>query len=150
MGLTWTPDLAVGVKDIDDQHKQLFAAMDRLAAAVRAKDDRGIKATLAFLGKYVETHFAGEEFHMRRLSYPGTAGHVEAHRAFVAEFVALKTAYEQQGAVPSVVMKMNNYLFEWLNQHIRKVDTAFGKFLQTRGQADVKIAAPPVKTSPTR
>ncbi|MHB9035807.1 MAG: hemerythrin domain-containing protein, partial [Armatimonadota bacterium] len=58
MAVQWTPDLAVGVREIDDQHRELFKRVnDLLEAMSKGKGRDEIAKVVAFLGNYVVTHF---------------------------------------------------------------------------------------------
>ncbi len=140
MSLHWTPDLAVGVTLVDDQHKRLFAEVDKLVAAVNKKDFALVTKTLDFLAGYAVEHFAAEENLMGECNYPGIPKHVGQHRAFVKEFVELKTTYERDGATVAVVLKLNNWLFSWLWNHIRGSDVEMGRYLQAHSPT-LKAAA---------
>jgi hemerythrin len=130
MALHWTPSLAVGVAQIDEQHKTLFSEVEKLAAAMSKKDPELVSRTLEFLGKYVAEHFTAEEALMAECQYPGTKKHVDQHRTFVKEFSELKTAYERDGATVPVVLKMSNWLLGWLWNHIRGSDIEMARFAQ--------------------
>lgn len=130
MALHWTPDLAVGVNLIDEQHKRLFLEVDKLVNAVNKKDFALVTKTLDFLAGYAVEHFSAEEKLMGECNYPGMQKHIGQHRAFVKEFVELKTSYERDGATVAVVLKLNNWLFSWLWNHIRGSDVEMGKYAQ--------------------
>ena len=55
--LEWRDEFLVGVGEIDDQHHELLARINRLAAKIGGGDTSGIDETLAFLADYVHFHF---------------------------------------------------------------------------------------------
>src|SRR5512134_3985517 len=94
--IRWTPALAVGDADIDDQHRELFRRAARLIDALRSGDRGEVLPTLAYLEAYAVHHFAGEERLMRELGYPGLAEHVAAHGRFREEFAAHVREFDER------------------------------------------------------
>jgi hemerythrin len=132
--LQWTAALSVGVDEIDAQHAELFRRAERLIAALRAGDRGEVLPLLAYLDEYVVTHFEGEERLMRELAYPGLAAHVEAHRAFRSDFVAMVREFRRSGPTALVALTIHNWLSDWLRMHLGGVDRELGAFLSTRAR----------------
>ncbi len=75
----WSPQIEVGLPQIDEQHRQLF----ELAATFRGSGDQiRILKSLVMLTEYVKVHFREEEELMAACRYPG----IEAHRRLHGEF----------------------------------------------------------------
>lgn len=133
MPIQWTPDLAVGVETIDNQHKELYKRINDLLEACRAgKGKETVGEVVAFLEAYVVEHFNAEESLMVRYSYPGYVDHKSLHTQFVKDFAALKEQIKAEGATGHIVIQTNRVVVNWLNQHIRNVDTRLGEFLKTK------------------
>ncbi|MHB0935512.1 MAG: bacteriohemerythrin [Armatimonadota bacterium] len=127
--LQWSDDLAVGIREIDDQHKELIARVNALGKAMQeGRGQQEIGGILAFLQEYVVTHFGSEEQYMTRHNYPGLAAHQLQHHMFVSSFTGLKRQYEQQGASSSLLLHLFNRVCEWLVNHIKNTDQLFGQF----------------------
>lgn len=59
---TWSPSLAIGVPEIDDQHRTLFERAGRFAAAVHGHERNArLEELFDFLAEYALEHFASEE-----------------------------------------------------------------------------------------
>ena len=70
--MPWTPNLAVGVALIDDEHKELFSRAEALFEAGRnRKSAEYIGEMLTFLDEYTKQHFADEENYMLSIRLPG-------------------------------------------------------------------------------
>jgi hemerythrin len=63
--LEWTSALAVGIEEIDSQHRELFLRVARVRDAAFAGDASEIERTLAFLHRYVAFHHDAELFQRR-------------------------------------------------------------------------------------
>jgi len=132
MAIEWTEDLATGVKEIDDQHKELFNRINKLFFA--CSEGRGreeIIKTLEFLSDYVISHFGAEERFMTAYHYNGYAHHKSQHETFIRELSSLKNKLEINGPTVDLVIYVNQFLTEWLINHIRKMDRALADFLKT-------------------
>lgn len=133
MRLEWSPQLAVGVELIDEQHRELFKRMNDLRIAMtsgRAREE--IPKLLDFLTDYVVAHFRAEERIMSRSGYPSYIEHRDLHNAFSTEFFELRQEIDVRGYSPSLVIRFNQKLSDWLVEHIMKVDKNLGGFLQTK------------------
>jgi hemerythrin len=131
--IRWTPDLAVHVDRIDDQHKELYRRMNGLIEAVMAgKGKEEIGKFADFLVDYTNFHFREEETVMQAKNYPGYGAQRSAHDYFRAE--AAKSADKvRRGEVTSeLVVKIVEDLRDWFSGHIRRMDVELGKFLQSK------------------
>ncbi|HEX9079451.1 MAG TPA: bacteriohemerythrin [Desulfuromonadaceae bacterium] len=134
MGIQWRDSLAIGVEEIDDQHKELLRRFNGLLSACEAgKGIEELKPLLTFLDDYVIEHFSNEERLQRTYGYPGYATHKREHDSFIERVLALKGEIDSEGVAVHHVMETNNMLLKWLLNHISKVDTELGKFLRASG-----------------
>jgi hemerythrin len=131
MAIQWTDDLATGVAEIDDQHKELFERIDRLFRACNQAQGRlEIGKTVAFLEEYVDTHFTAEEEIMQERSYPDYDAHKAQHAYFRNNLLAIRQQLDEEGPGVHIVILTNRLVVDWLRNHIRKLDRAFGNYLQ--------------------
>ncbi|MSN24914.1 MAG: bacteriohemerythrin [Geobacter sp.] len=132
MGIQWRDSLAIGVKSIDDQHKELLARFDKLLNACESgKGIEELKRLLLFLEDYVQTHFNDEEALQKLHRYPGYAEHREQHVYFVSKIKDLRAETDKDGFSLHNVIETNNLLLKWLLNHISKVDTKLGAFINS-------------------
>ena len=133
MPVEWTEDLAVGVEEIDAQHRALYGTVAALHAAMRANRLERVARVLEFLERYAVEHFDTEERHMAVAGYPGLEAHRAAHRDFAAEFLRHREAI---GAAPraSAVLELSDWLGRWLREHVRRVDAEMGRHLRAGGR----------------
>jgi hemerythrin len=134
MAIEWKPDLAVGVKEIDDQHKELFSKIASLFDACNVgKGKEQIDSTIEYLQEYVVLHFNSEEKLQKQYNYPEYINHKAQHDQFIKDFLALKETIEKDGISGFLIIKLNKTLVDWLINHIRKTDKVFGTFLKEKG-----------------
>lgn len=131
MRIQWRDSLAIGVVEIDNQHKELLKRFGLLLEACESgKGKEELAGLLTFLDEYVLRHFADEEELQRQKRYPAYVAHKQQHDSFIASLKALKSEIDQDGMALHHVMETNNMLLKWLINHISKVDIELGRFLK--------------------
>ena len=121
--VAWSDDYALGLAEIDEQHKFLFHLIDDIWRAVASKADRdATMKVIAELERYTVTHFAAEEAFMREQLYSRYQEHRAEHEKFVSR-IALERAGVKAGKPLS--LELLHFLRDWLVQHIRFTDRAY-------------------------
>ncbi|WP_324824290.1 bacteriohemerythrin [Sinanaerobacter sp. ZZT-01] len=132
MALMWTQNLAVGVDLIDQQHKTWFEKADQLfEAGKQGKTSEYIMKMFDFLDDYTKTHFRDEEKYMLSINYPEYNTQKQLHTAFIAKLAELRKEYESSGTKISAVINSNQFILDWLVNHISKQDKKIGEFAKT-------------------
>ena len=136
--LVWTPALAVGVPELDDQHREIFARVDLLVAAMAGGEaSEEVGRLLSFLGDYVTQHFAGEEKYMTDADFPGYPGHKAEHDGFIATLRVMTKTFEAEGSSPRLAMDVRRQSLSWLTEHISRADVAMARWIdQARADSD--------------
>lgn len=133
MSLQWNESLSVGVKEIDEQHKELISRINNLLEACReGKGKLVIEEIVDFLEKYVVVHFSTEERYMDKYSYSETSLHKKEHKYFAETFSKIKDEHLSKNELMLATVKLNDLLVRWLINHIKKTDTALGTFLKEK------------------
>jgi hemerythrin len=133
MAIVWTADLATGVNEIDEQHKELFRRINTLLEACReGKGKEEVHKVIQFLEDYVVVHFGSEEKYMVQYSFPSYAGHKSQHLEFMEKFSQIKATLTAEGPALVTVVATNHMLVEWLRTHIRRLDKELGAYLREK------------------
>jgi len=133
MAIAWTPDLSIGIREIDEQHQEMFRQINNLLEAFdQGKGPEGVSQMIAFLEKHVIEHFGAEENYMFRFKYPNDAHHRIQHRIFRRNLLNLKSRLDTEGASGPLLDATHGLVVMWLHDHIRNVDKLLGSFLKTR------------------
>jgi hemerythrin len=125
----WTPALALGHAEIDEQHQELFRRAERLLEAMLAGDRSNVDSLFDFLGTYVVDHFAAEERLMTATQFPGYNVHKAAHERFVRDYQSLRKLNVDSGCSAAVAIKARTWLGEWLKNHIGVTDQLLARHL---------------------
>ena len=127
--MPWTPNLAVGVELIDNEHKELIARIDALyEAGKNHKSAEYVGELLRFLQEYTQKHFLDDEDYMLSIRYPGYQAQKEQHTAFIAHLDELKKKYDNTGGSLLVVIDANQFMLNWLTKHISVLDKQIGEY----------------------
>ncbi|OIO02406.1 MAG: hypothetical protein AUJ49_06160 [Desulfovibrionaceae bacterium CG1_02_65_16] len=130
--MTWTDELSVGVRLIDEQHKVLLGLINELHAGMRArKSDSVLVNVVERLKQYTVKHFAQEEELFERYGYPETAAHKEIHAKLVQQVLDFENALKSGRA--KVTMDIMRFLKDWLEKHIKGTDKKYGPFFNSKG-----------------
>jgi hemerythrin len=131
----WTEKLSVGVKEIDIQHRALFAKINDLGSAMDSRDNaEHIERFFDFLEEYAASHFAMEQKAMGVYKYPDRAAHIEQHSIFKESINELRSSFKDEGVTDELILKLREKLCDWLVDHVSKVDMALAEFLKPRAR----------------
>ena len=130
--IDWEDSFCVGVKKVDDQHRQLVAHLNNLYEAMQAgKGKDALNTVMNGLVQYTTEHFATEESLMKLYDFPGYDEHKEKHEKLASHVVKLKQKFDT-GEISSP-LQITNFLKDWLARHIMGTDKAYGPFLNAKG-----------------
>ena len=129
---TWTPDLALGIKSIDDQHKRLVHLINSLHKAMKERRSKDhLISIVDELKNYTVTHFKFEEDLFAKHKYAETPGHIQQHVKFVEKVLDFEEGLKS-GKL-TVTMDVMRFLKEWLMKHINGTDRRYAPFLKQKG-----------------
>ena len=140
MGI-WRPDLATGIRQIDQQHEELLANVSALREAARTGDLGLAEGVLVFLERYAAEHFATEERAMWDAGYPGLDGHWSLHLSFATELARRKAEYAACRSKALRLVEMGRWMNRWLEEHLLGADAEMARFL--RGEPTTPWATRP-------
>jgi hemerythrin len=131
--LVWTPALAIGVPEIDAQHKKLFERAGRFEAAVKAHEHSfRLEDLFAYLMEYARVHFAAEEQLMRDVGYPGLAEHIQEHSEFRRRLLSLVPQWESEDDSTAMLAALVGFLDFWLTDHVTRSDQRISDHMRNR------------------
>ncbi len=88
--VTWSQTFSVGVRSIDNQHKELLDLVNDMYNHVVGdeKAERAyFKKVIDKVVEYVKVHFATEEKILKAIKFRGYAEHKRAHDAFIFKVI---------------------------------------------------------------
>ena len=151
MAFAWSPELATGNANIDNQHQQLFAAADDLFNACQLERERQeVGKTLVFLMEYVKQHFTDEEALQEEHEYPDLFAHKQAHAAFAERVKLLIKRLFQDGVTDEFISDVYISIGEWLLNHVRNDDLKMVVYIQSKTSTarPARRKRPPARRKP--
>jgi hemerythrin-like metal-binding protein len=138
--VVWTRDLEFGVPEIDEQHQELFAQVNRLMEVVfKGNEMSEIKETVSFLDEFVLSHFEKEEALMDEYDYPFSHFQKLQHNNFKDVFSSLKEEIKVLDDTNRLytLFRIQLLVVDWLVTHTAKLDVHLGRFIKRkqRGQS---------------
>ena len=137
--LEWQNEFQIGIEEIDKAHRQLY---DKINVFISTGKNEGYKATrevFTFLASHTEIHFRTEENLMQRYNYPFLESHLQEHKHFIENFMALKEEAEGGTCDPLYLsFRTQLLLFDWFNGHVAKSDRHMGRYLLNAMQPTTK------------
>lgn len=128
--MEWSEDLAIGVLEVDIQHKLLIENFNAfLAACYAGVGAEKINQMFWFLQGYAATHFRDEEKLMLETGYPDYQKHKAQHLEFTAEVGKMTERLKKEGPTDALVSELSQYVNGWLVKHISYMDRAIGLFI---------------------
>lgn len=135
----WKDSYSVGVASLDAQHKELIKIINRLNEIEERGGD--LAGVLNRLDWYVRHHFAFEESLMRGAGYAGLEAHIAEHRTFERWLRSGRFAMRAGGGEARDIGKIiNDYLKDWLKNHILVVDMDYKAVLAAAASPGASMA----------
>lgn len=129
----WSDSLSVGIKSIDEQHRQLLEITNALFTACLEGEDAAREFFIKSARKaaeYVQSHFRAEEALLEKAGYPGLGEHRAEHEKFVKELIAQVRNFE--AGLKFVPNNFARFLRDWVLTHIAIMDKKYALFFAQR------------------
>ncbi|GAB1395176.1 bacteriohemerythrin [Rhodocyclaceae bacterium] len=124
--MEWKAAYSVGLREIDDQHKELLSLFCRVTDILdESKSWTDIHYRIVELRTFAAYHFEFEEALMRMFGYTEHDRHADSHKQF---FIQL-AEFEKHSILGDVKQEMLQFLFDWLFSHIMKSDKAYAQYI---------------------
>jgi len=130
--IEWNETLSVGIKSLDDQHRELIALINQLNDAMKAGKAREIITTvLKEVIDYTSYHFSTEEEHMDKVNFSGSFTHKIEHKKLVEKALSLHRDVEAGKLM--VTIEVMNFLQQWVTNHILGTDKKYSSVFIEQG-----------------
>lgn len=140
--IKWDESFASGIKEIDDQHKDIIKCVNELYFACEEnKIKENILSYIEQLDDYVTVHFEAEENYAQKYGFEKTDELLLAHKFFKDVYKGIKDHYTiypftndldkaQYKRINMFAIQLNQVLIEWLNVHIITIDKDLFDFIR--------------------
>ncbi|THB62773.1 MAG: hemerythrin [Desulfovibrio sp.] len=125
----WDSSLNLGIKEIDDQHKELIRIINLLLESVeKGKAEEAVTKTLMRLREYTVYHFSSEEEFLETICYPDRNNHSQRHQQLKQRVKDFQ--YSRFYKEDITVLEIKEFLSDWLLTHILEWDMNIAKFVR--------------------
>lgn len=125
-----------GLAEIDRQHADLIASMEKLSAWIGTKSEMSaVFSAISYLNDYVDRHFVFEERMLAECGYPHLKEHMEEHER-LRQRVADLTSKILEGE--EITDEIVGTMREWLIGHIGEEDVEYARHLKTAEKSPVE------------
>jgi methyl-accepting chemotaxis protein/hemerythrin len=132
MTIEWQSGYTVGVKEIDEQHKNFVKIMSELYRSLIAGDsEKSIVTTLEKLLNYSIYHFGTEEKYFKKYKYPYAKEHIKEHKSLIAKIAEFQES--DSSDMSKLGFDILDYLEDWLVGHIMNSDKKYEKWFNDHG-----------------
>jgi len=125
--VTWSATYSVGIKIIDDQHKELFRLVNEMYNHVNNDDEEVerayFKSVIRQVVDYIKKHFTTEEKIMQRTQCKDYVGHKIAHDFFILSVANIVQKFDEGKRVP--LISFTNFIKDWILTHIAIMDKQY-------------------------
>jgi len=128
--MEWQREFNIGIVEIDKSHESLFDNINDFIVKIQQGDQSGISDILSFLDHHAKTYFKVEEEMMEFNKYLFFESHLQEHKRFVENIMALAQEAEAGTSDPHFLSFRTQLLvFDWFTGHIAKTDRHMGRHL---------------------
>ena len=124
--MMWKDSYRVGVEKIDQQHKELFDAVEMLVHELEVYQEWQPKQkfiiAFAFIKRYAREHFEYEEDYLASIHYSELEKHKKEHASFVDVMHQYETTFHGSGYDLRYIREFSGYLTSWLMYHVLESD----------------------------
>jgi len=130
----WSDSYLIGISEVDEQHKEFFAASQKLCDEIlNSRGEKAVMEAWDFLKDYANKHFKSEEAFMVKHNYPRLDEHKKLHDTFIEQLDMINDEFEiYTVGSQDMADRVGEITTTWLLEHIIDEDTKIAKHV-TRG-----------------
>ncbi|OBS10580.1 bacteriohemerythrin [Acidihalobacter prosperus] len=130
----WKRDYALGIQEIDEQHKIVFEQIEELRQAIVHGDShQHIGNIIERMAEYARIHLVMEECVLRMFAYTGYEAHKGAHEQGVRQIAAFSRRHAAGDR--EVALEFFEFIGGWWCRHILIDDARYVPTLMKKGAA---------------
>lgn len=131
--IAWNDEMSVGVKELDDDHKEIVDLLNRLHEGVEA--GIGNSEVVNIFSKLVEAtkrHLHHEEQILAKAGFPHLAQHLKEHDAILGKGLMLQARFMSGSTQPFTLAEVD-LACRWLQTHLIESDKHYAQYLKSQG-----------------
>ncbi len=130
--IEWIDEFNIGINEIDEQHKQLVAFMNRICSALNeGQETQIIEEVLMEMQNYANSHFTLEENYFDEFHYEKAKEHADSHQEFRDKMNSLIEDLKRDRE--SVSIDTISFLGKWFIGHTQTYDREYVELFHEHG-----------------
>ncbi|MFA6604207.1 MAG: bacteriohemerythrin [Patescibacteria group bacterium] len=130
--LTWTPEMSIGIQEIDAQHQSFVATLNEMMALFESGNADAVAGPIIDgLCAYAEYHFATEEKYFLMFDYELAAEHIIEHRRMAERLAQFRRAHFERGE--HIIGELFVFAADWLTEHLMVQDRKYVECFHEHG-----------------
>ena len=130
--LEWEEKYSVGVKLIDNQHRQMFDTINLLLGLLGGTPTKEeINEIISRLIEYKKIHFSTEEGYFKEFNYENAEDHTNKHREFNTSLEKLLS--DNKNDLMALAFSLVDFLENWLISHLMYEDQKYVSCFRDHG-----------------
>lgn len=124
--MKWDSSFAIGIEEIDNQHKKIFEHLLALENSVEKRDPWHIlHFFLTELTEYMRFHLAVEEALLEIIRYPDRASHCDSHARLMEQIAKLEEQLKSKATGDNLV----GFFEDWFVRHVLASDREYVAYI---------------------
>ncbi len=129
----WDNDYTVGIKTMDNQHKNLIDIINKLHSSMSSDfDNEVLQSAMSELEYYAAYHFTVEEGIMRHNDFPELSSHIEEHKKYIQALQNIRLQIVERKSESMIIIKLEDFLRKWWVNHIINLDKKYGSYITSK------------------
>ncbi|MBF0418368.1 MAG: bacteriohemerythrin [Magnetococcales bacterium] len=133
--IVWTPDMSVGDRILDFDHRNLIALLNQVYKSIQQRDVILFNLVQQELFNYTLGHFNREEVYLREKGYPQLDRHVKVHQVLTRKVRDMRHRFLTEVNLNNQQQlgdELLNLLSGWLREHILEEDLKYYRFVRSQ------------------
>lgn len=130
--LKWTKALSVEIPEIDDQHKNFIAIINKAYTKSKKSKPEEIENILKELTEYARIHFSTEDNYFDNWDYPYKNEHDIEHEKLILKVLKFDEKFEKEGV--KIIEDLIIFLKDWLENHLKNHDFKYRDYFKKEGR----------------
>jgi hemerythrin len=130
--IAWSGKYSVGVKNLDDQHKEVINLLNELHAAMLKGQAQSVAdALLPRIQRLAHEHFSTEERLMESTKYSGLVEQRAEHGPLLARIDEYVARHKRGDS--AMYLELLTFMRDWLTHHMQNVDKKYTAWFNEHG-----------------
>lgn len=130
--IVWLPSFETGIAEIDDDHRGLIKAIQKIDTALEASDLKACASLFRDFLNQAANHFKSEEVILKSIHFPRIESHCQAHKQLMTMGQEILNKVES-GLDKEEAGKYLEEMVYFLLEDVIKADADFKSYAQEKG-----------------